>query len=90
MRTDTKCGTAPVKERPYERTDDKGLYLEVKPNSFKAWRYRFELDGKENTYAGGDYTAAPAGALVLAGTWNRKGSAVTPRRRSLHSRRSSG
>ncbi|CAM5497106.1 site-specific integrase [Alcaligenes phenolicus] len=61
MLTDTKCRTAPIKEKPYKLTDGKGLYLEVKPNGVKAWRYRFELAGKENTYAVGDYAAAPAG-----------------------------
>ena len=39
-----KRRTALVKDRPYKLTDHQDLYLEVKPNGVKAWRYRFELD----------------------------------------------
>ena len=53
--TDTECRTAKPKEKPYKLTDGNGLYLEVKPNGVKAWRYRFELnDGtsrKESVFA---------------------------------------
>ena len=42
--TDTECRTAKPKEKPYKLTDGNGLYLEVKPNGVKAWRYRFELN----------------------------------------------
>ena len=38
-----------------------GLVLEVKPNGVKAWRYRFELNGKESMFAVGEYATAPAG-----------------------------
>jgi integrase len=65
MLTDTKCRTAKSKEKPYKLTDGKGLYLEVKPNGVKAWRYRFELrEGatvKESTFAIGDYAIVPSG-----------------------------
>jgi len=43
MLTDTQCRNAKSKETPYKLTDGNGLYLEVKINSAKAWRYRFEL-----------------------------------------------
>jgi integrase len=63
MLNDTQCRTAKPKDKPYKLTDGKGLYLEVKPNGVKAWRYRFELaEGekvKESTFAIGDYCAAP-------------------------------
>lgn len=63
--TDTQCRTAKPKEKPYKLRDGNGLYLEVKPNGVKAWRYRFELsDGnarKESIFAIGDYVAAPKG-----------------------------
>src|SRR5690606_12400770 len=36
-------------------TDGGGLHLEVKPNGSKLWRYRYRLDGKENTFAIGAY-----------------------------------
>ena len=35
--------------------DLRGLYLEVKPNGVKAWRYRFKLAGKGSWFALGDY-----------------------------------
>jgi len=63
--TDTACRTAKPKEKPYKMTDGNGLYLEVKPNGVKAWRYRFELSDagakKESVFAIGDYVIAPKG-----------------------------
>lgn len=76
MLTDTQCRTAKAKDKPYKLTDGNGLYLEVKPNGVKAWRYRFELrvgDAvKESVFAIGDYVIAPSGetpddALVRRG-----------------------
>ncbi|MBC7705090.1 MAG: integrase arm-type DNA-binding domain-containing protein, partial [Rhodoferax sp.] len=64
MLTDTTCRTAKPKAKPYKLSDTKGLYLEVKPNAVKAWRYRFEMvcDGqrKESVFAIGDYANPPA------------------------------
>lgn len=63
MLTDTQCRNAKPKDKPYKLLDGKGLYLEVKPNGVKAWRYRFELrEGnvvKESLFAVGDYAVAP-------------------------------
>lgn len=63
MLTDTQCRNAKSKEKPYKLTDGNGLYLEVKPNGVKAWRYRFELRErgavKESVFAVGDYVVAP-------------------------------
>jgi hypothetical protein len=42
MLTDTQCRNAKLKDKPYKLLAGKGLYLEVKPNGVKAWRYRFE------------------------------------------------
>jgi hypothetical protein len=65
MLTDAQCRTATPREKPYKLPDGKGLYLEVKPNGVKAWRYRFKLAqlgaAKESMFAIGDYAAAPAG-----------------------------
>lgn len=55
MLNDTQCKNAKPKEKPFKLTDGKGLYLEVKPNGVKAWRYRFELSGKESVFALGEY-----------------------------------
>jgi integrase len=61
MLNDTQCRNAKAQANPYKLTDGKGLYLEVKPNGVKAWRYRFELGGKESVFAIGEYAQAPAG-----------------------------
>lgn len=65
MLTDTQCRNAKPTEKPYKLTDDKGLYLEVKPNGVKTWRYRFEtvIEGrrKESTFTIGEYGPSPAG-----------------------------
>ncbi len=59
MLTETQCRNAKPKGKPYRLSDGKGLYLEVKPNGTKAWRYRFELvhEGKrkESMFAIGEY-----------------------------------
>jgi integrase len=64
MLTDTQCRNAKAKDKPYKLSDAKGLYLEVKPNGVKAWRYRFELvregQRKESVFAIGQYAYAPA------------------------------
>ena len=64
MLTDTQCRNAKCKLKPYKRTDGKGLYLEIKPNGVKAWRYRFKLvkagAAKENVFAIGDYAYSPS------------------------------
>lgn len=58
MLTDTKCRTSKAQDKPYKLTDGKGLYLEVKPNGIKAWRYRFKLtregEIKESVFAIGE------------------------------------
>lgn len=43
MLTDSQCRNAKCKDKPYKLTDANGLYLEIKPNGVKAWRYRFKL-----------------------------------------------
>ena len=65
MLTDTKCRNAKPKEKPYRLADTNGLFLEVKPNGMKAWRFRFKLrangETKESIFAIGDYAIAPSG-----------------------------
>lgn len=55
MLTDAHCRAAKPKEQVYRLNDFRGLYLEVKPNGVKAWRYRFKLAGKASWFALGDY-----------------------------------
>ena len=65
MLADAPCRTAKPRLEPYKLPDGKGLYLEVKPNGVKAWRYRFKLArqgaAKESMFAIGDYATAPHG-----------------------------
>lgn len=81
MLNDTQCRNAKAKEKPYKLTDEKGLYLEVKPNGVKAWRYRFKLskDGemKESVFAIGDYCAAPNGETTEQAEARRAGGRFT-------------
>lgn len=55
MLTDTQCRTARPKEKLFRLNDFNGLYLEVKPNGKRAWRYRFKLNGKSSMFALGEY-----------------------------------
>ncbi len=81
MLTDTQCRTAKPKEKPYKLSDGKGLYLEIKPNGVKAWRYRFELRegdvAKESIFAIGEYAVAPSGETQDEGRARRAGRRFT-------------
>jgi integrase len=56
MLNDAKVRNAKPDTRPYKLSDSNGLYIEIKPNGGKTWRYRFRIDGKESTFTIGDYT----------------------------------
>lgn len=81
MLTDTQCRNAKPKEKLYKLPDAKGLYLEVKPNGTKTWRYRFELsDGEkrnEGTFTIGEYGVSPAGEAPEQGRSRRDGGVFT-------------
>lgn len=81
MLTDTQCRTAKPKDKPYKLSDGKGLYLEIKPNGVKAWRYRFELRegdvAKESIFAIGDYVVAQSGETHEEGQARRAGRRFT-------------
>jgi len=53
--TDVKIRQAKPGDTPIKLTDSGGLFLEVRPNGSKLWRYRYRLAGKENTFAIGAY-----------------------------------
>lgn len=81
MLTDSQCRSAKCKDKPYKLTDANGLYLEVKPNGVKAWRYRFKLttagETKESAFAIGDYASAPAGETAEEAKARRAGGRFT-------------
>ena len=43
----------------YRKPDGKGLFIEVAASGEKFWRYRYEIDGKENMFAIGGYSPVP-------------------------------
>lgn len=55
--TDVKIRQAKSSDKLIKLTDGSGLYLEVKPNGSKLWRYRYRIVGKENLFAVGGYPA---------------------------------
>lgn len=55
--TDIRIRQAKPSEKPVKLTDAHGLYLEIKPNGSKLWRYRYRIAGKENLFAIGEYPA---------------------------------
>lgn len=79
--TDTQCRTAKPQDKPYKLTDGNGLFLEVKPNGVKAWRYRFELNNgntrKESVFTIGDYVIAPKGEAPEQAQERRNGRRFT-------------
>ena len=53
--TDVKIRQAKAADKALKLADSAGLFLEVKPNGSKLWRYRYRIAGRENLYAIGDY-----------------------------------
>ncbi|HFK4477940.1 TPA: Arm DNA-binding domain-containing protein [Citrobacter sedlakii] len=55
MLADTQCRSVKLKEKLYRLNAFNSLYLEVKPNGKKAWRYRFKINGKSSMFTLGEY-----------------------------------
>ena len=53
--TDTAVRNAKLKEKPYKLGDSVGLYVIVRPNGSKLWRYKYRLGGKANSRGLGKY-----------------------------------
>ena len=53
--TELKVRAAKPESRSYKLSDGGGLFLLVKPNGSKLWRWKYRIDGKENLYAIGPY-----------------------------------
>jgi integrase len=81
MLNDRECRSAKRKDRAYKLPDGGGLYLEVRPNGVKAWRYRFELREagavKESVFAIGTYAAPPAAETAEEAKARRAGGVFT-------------
>lgn len=53
--TNVKCNTAQPKEKQYKLSDGGNLFLLVKPNGSKLWRYRYHHSNKEKLLSIGSY-----------------------------------
>lgn len=53
--TDLKAKAAKAREKDYKLTDERGLYVLVKTNGGKYWRWSYRFDGKQKTMAFGVY-----------------------------------
>jgi hypothetical protein len=53
--SDTAIRTAKPRVRSYKMYDRDGVFVLVKPNGSKLWRYRYFMGGKEQLMALGEY-----------------------------------
>lgn len=53
--TDTAVKNAKPKAKPYKLTDGDGLYLLIKPNGGRYWRFKYLYVGREKLLALGTY-----------------------------------
>lgn len=63
--TDTKLRSLKPTEKPQRFFDGDGLYIEVRPNGGKWWRFKYRYEGKEKLLSFGTYPEVP---LALART----------------------
>jgi hypothetical protein len=75
--TDLKIRSLKPDEKPHRYTDGGNLFVEVRPNGSKLWRFAYKFDGKQKLMALGTYPEislararekrAEARALLLEG-----------------------
>src|SRR5690625_2554811 len=53
--TDIRCRQAKPKTKAYKLSDGGGLYLYVKPNGSRLWRWKYRFEGREKIMAFGIY-----------------------------------
>ncbi|TKD40736.1 tyrosine-type recombinase/integrase [Azotobacter chroococcum] len=53
--TDIQIRQAKPGEKARKLSDERGLFIEIRPTGGKFWRYRYKIDGKENVFALGEY-----------------------------------
>ncbi|MFC0669487.1 Arm DNA-binding domain-containing protein [Azotobacter chroococcum] len=51
--TDIQIRQAKPGEKQRKLSDERGLFIEIRPTGGKFWRYRYKIDGKENVFAVG-------------------------------------
>lgn len=55
MLTDTAIKTLKPKERPYRKTDGRGLFLWITPTGGRLWRWKYRFNGLEKLMSFGQY-----------------------------------
>jgi integrase len=63
MLTDTELKALRTRDRPYKRSDARGLYVIVNPDGARWWRFRYRVGGREKLISLGTY---PDTSLKLA------------------------
>ena len=53
--SDTAVKTAKPREKPYKLFDDGGLYVEIRPNGARWWRFRYRYNSKDKLLSLGVY-----------------------------------
>ncbi|MGQ7957043.1 tyrosine-type recombinase/integrase [Pseudomonas sp. SP16.1] len=53
--TDVQVRQARPGPKPRKLSDERGLFIEIRPNGNKLWRYRYKIGGVENVFAIGEY-----------------------------------
>ena len=53
--TEAQIRAARPKEKPYKLYDARGLYLLIKPNDGRFWRFKYRFGGKEKLLSFGTY-----------------------------------
>lgn len=53
--TDVRIRQAKPQEKPFRISDSGGLFIEVRPNGSKLWRYAYRIAGKQSLFALGAY-----------------------------------
>ena len=52
---DTQVRQWKPKKKTYRKSDGKGLFIEIRPNGSKLWRYQYRLGNKQKLFAIGSY-----------------------------------
>jgi Arm DNA-binding domain len=66
MLNDTRIRSAKLAERDYKLTDFDGLYLFVRKNGSRLWRFAYRFGGKQKQIALGAYPQVTLGAGSLS------------------------
>jgi hypothetical protein len=57
--TDTEIRKAKPKDKPYQMTDGRGLFLWVTPKGAKLWRWKYRFNGDQKQISYGQYPDVP-------------------------------